>query len=248
MRNIDFEQYSYLQDTYLRHFHLDLPEGTVDTYEQIIYFKTILKNILPNKQVLNKLLNVVIARIENKKRFQKLALITLIRHHSNIDDIDEKITDKLFVIFKELISTASEAIEWKLTALIKDKELSEENICWLIDNSEKSTHIVNRLLRYPKPNRRISNWADYCLKNNILNDRLSELIGVKLNFNKKFKHKDKIAFVWGVHYSKLDIETKKDLLLKNTNKNSFIEVLKISERNSFFDIISFFFHEFNKVT
>lgn len=247
MRNIDPEQYSYLLDTYLRHFNLDLPEGTVDTYEQIISFQAILKNILPSKEVLNKLLNVVITKIENNKRFQKLALVTLIRHHSNVDDIDKKTTDKLFFLFKELISTASEAIEWKLTSLIKDKELSEENICWLIDNYEKSTHIVNRLLRYPIPNRRISNWADYCLKNNILGDRLSELIGLKLNFNKKFKHKDKIAFVWGVHYSKLDLKTKKDLLLSNTNKKNFIEVLKICERNSLLDVISFFFHEFNKV-
>jgi len=246
MTKLTAEQYSFLEEIYLRHFPIDLPEGALDKYEQIILFKDILKNVLPNKEILNKLLDTAIHRIENRKRFQKLTLIKLIRHHSNIDNLDDKIKGKLFDIFKYLIITASEDVEWKLTSLLKDKELAEDNIRWLIDNYENSKHIVNRLLRYPVSNKLIYKWADYCLQNKKLEDRLSELIGIKLNYNAKFKHKDKAAFVWGIHYSKLDVDTKKDLLLRNINKDNFIEVIKISERNCFFDIIAFFYQEFNQ--
>ncbi len=246
MTKLNAEQYSFLEEIYLRHFPIDLPEGALEKYDQIILFKDVLKNVLPNKEILDKLLNIIIYRIENKKRFQKLTLIKLIRHHSNIEILDDATKNKLFKIFKHLVFTASEEVEWKLTSLIKDKELTDDNIKWLVDNYENSKHIVNRLLRYPVSHRLIYNWADFCLKNEKLNDRLSELIGVKLNFDKKFKHKDKVAFVWGIHYSKLDVDTKKDLLLRNTTKDNFIEVVKISERNSFFDIIAFFYQEFNK--
>ena len=246
MTKLDTEQYTFLEEIYLRHFPIDLPKGALDKYEQIISFKYLLKNILPNKEILNKLLDITIYRIENNKRFQKLTLIKLIRHHSNLVNLDDETKGKLFNIFKHLIITASEEIEWKLTSLLKDKELAEENIQWLIENHENSKHIVNRLLRYPVSNKIICDWADFCLKTEKFEDRLSELIGIKLNLNKKFKHTDKVAFVWGIHYSKLNTDIKKDLLLRTTNKDNFIEVVKISERNSYFDVIAFLYQKFSQ--
>lgn len=137
-------------------------------------------------------------------------------------------------------------IAWSLSVTIKDVELSQENINWLIENYEISEHLQNRLLRYPRPNKAITAWRDKRLKKKDLDNRLSELIGLRLNFDTNFTFEDKISLIWGIHYSKLTDKRKKELLLKHLTDDNFEEFIKICEKNNFTDIISQLYNDIGK--
>ena len=46
-----------------------------------------------------------------------------------------------------------------MSRLIKDQFLDDESIKWLTDQWSHSVHLVNRLLKDPVPNNRITEWA-----------------------------------------------------------------------------------------
>ncbi len=238
------EQYQFLEDSYLRNFPIEIPEEWLRDYRSIVTYKDLIKRTVPNEKVLNRLIEVVIERIRTHQRFQRLLLIKLIKQNIQKEYLDKETTDNLFFLFSSLIVGAQNEIAWKLTTLIKDLELDEAQVKWLIENYKSSEHIVNRLLRYPKVDRQISAWGKDCMKKHELEGRISELIGLQLNTNVSFKYKDKVAYVWGVHYSKLDEGTKKDLLLKATSLRTIVEIIRICERNQFLEIIEFYYDKF----
>lgn len=236
-------QYQFLEDVYLRHFPIDIPDECLESYESIISHKDLLRRTKPSEKILHRLLDILIERISKNLRYQKLTMVKLIKQQLHPELMTDEVINRLFFIFQSLIVDATDEVAWKLTMTIKDIELGDEQIIWLVDHYEKSNHIINRLLRYPKANKTIYRWAQKCLDNAELENRLSELIGIQLNFNIKYKHKDKIAYVWGIHYSKLDERSKKDLLLKAITVKTIDEVIKICERNLYMDIVEFLYSE-----
>ncbi|HMR90630.1 MAG TPA: hypothetical protein PKD51_20860 [Saprospiraceae bacterium] len=243
MRKLTLDQFHYLENIYLKYFPINIPDEILNNYKAIIEYKNVIKYAKRDKRTLNCLLDVVINKINLNQRFQKGTLIKLIRWQSDKTLVDPVISDKLFYIFKSLITNINEEISWSLSVTIKDIELSEENIEWLVHNYDKSIHIQNRLLLYPKPNKIITEWANKRLKQGDLDNRKSELIGLKLNYNSNFSIKNKESLLWAIHYSKLNVERKKELLLKHTNSDSFEELIKICEKNKFIDIIERIYNE-----
>ncbi|KFE97886.1 hypothetical protein [Chryseobacterium luteum] len=235
---LTIEQFILLENYYLRHFPPHIPDEILQDYKTILEYKDIIKYTKPEKRILNYLLDTAIKKINNNQRFQRITFIKLIRWQWEKAFIDNVISDKLFFIFKSLITEVNETISWSLSVIIKDIELSQNNIEWLIDNYAISEHIRNRLLRYPKPNKAITIWCKERLQRKDLDERLSELIGLSLNFNIKFTHKDKTSLIWGIYYSKLSDNLKKELLLKHLTTDNFEELIKICERSNFIDIIS----------
>ena len=65
----------------------------------------------------------------------------------------------LFDIYREIIFKSREDMQWCLSRLIKDQTLDDVSVTWLIDHWSESTHIINRLLLYPKANPKITNWC-----------------------------------------------------------------------------------------
>lgn len=238
---IHAEHHEILENAFFRNFPTQIPYEYLESYSSILKNKKLIKYAEPDLNILISVLDVVIELLKLKTRFQKLTLLRLIKHHLPSTNIQFETTEKLFFIFQELIIGASEELGWKLTMLIKDIQLSNEQIDWLIANYSDSLHIVNRLLRYPKPDKSITKWAKERLKQNDLNERLSELIALQLNFNKNFKHKNSLAYVWGIHYSKLDDKVKKDLLLRATTNKTIIDIVAICERNNYLDIIALYY-------
>ncbi|MEC4036912.1 hypothetical protein [Myroides odoratimimus] len=236
------EQFILLEKTYYQHFSNDIPVEIFQDYKSIIKNKELLRYASPDQRILNNILDVAIGKMKHKQRFQKITFIKLIRCQCENIQVDSTTGDKLFYIFKSLISTVNDKISWSLSVTIKDKVISQENINWLIENYEISEHIQNRLLRYPFPNKAITKWANQRLKKKDLNERLSELIGLKLNFDTNFSCKDKTKLVWGIHFSKLSEELKKELLLKHVTTENLEYVLEICDRNSFTDIIHNLYH------
>lgn len=240
------EQFILLENSYLRHFPTHIPDEIFQDYKTILKYKDLIRYAKPDKRILNHLLDTVIEKIKSNQRFQKITFIKLIRWQCDKSFIDSKTSDKLFFVFKSLINEVNESIAWSLSVTIKDIELSQENIDWLIDNYEISEHLQNRLLRYPKPNKAITSWCDQRLKKKDLDNRLSELIGLRLNFDTNFTYKDKTSLIWGIHYSKLSNKTKKELLLKYLTADNLEELIKICEKNSYTDIISQLYNDIDK--
>jgi len=232
------EQFILLENSYLRHFPTHIPDEIFQDYKTILEYKDLIRYAKPDKRILNHILDTVIEKIKSNQRFQKIPFIKLIRRQCDNTFIDITTSDKLFFVFKSLINKVNETIAWSLSVTIKDIELSQENIDWLIDNYEISEHLQNRLLRYPYPNKAITTWCNQRLEKKDLHNRLSELIGLKLNFDNSFTFKDKTSLIWGVHYSKLSDKSKKELLLKHLTVDNFEEFIKICEKNDFTDIIS----------
>ncbi|HYK75992.1 MAG TPA: hypothetical protein VEV16_03385 [Daejeonella sp.] len=240
------EQFVLLENSYLRHFPTYIPDEIFQDYRTIIEYKDLIRYAKPDKRILNHLLDIVIDKIKSKQRFQKNTFIKLIRWQCDNTFIDSTTSDKLFFVFKSLINEVNETIAWSLSVTIKDIELSQENIDWLIDNYEISEHLQNRLLRYPKPNEAITTWCDQRLKKKDLDNRLSELIGLRLNFDTDLTFKDKTSLIWGIHYSKLTVKKKKELLLKHLTGDNFEELIKICEKNNFTDVISQLYNDIDK--
>lgn len=240
------EQFVLLENSYLRHFPTHIPDEIFQDYKTILEHKDLLRYAKPDKRILNHLLDNVIGKIKSNQRFQKITFIKLIRRQCDNTFIDTITSDKLFFVFKSLINEVNETIAWSLSVIIKDIELSQENIEWLIDNFEISEHLQNRLLRYPKPNKAITTWCKQRLKKKDLENRLSELIGLRLNFDTGFTFKDKTSLIWGIYYSKLPDKTKKELLLQHLTVDNFEELIKICEKNNFTDIISQLYNDIDK--
>lgn len=248
MTEISRENYLILEKCYLTNFPSNIPDEVLKNYKTIIEFKELIKNSIPEKRILNNILDVAITKINNKERFQKILFIKIIRKQIKPEFVDEKITEKLFYIFQSLLNEVNSDISWSLSFLIKDIKLTEDNIKWLIENCDKSEHIINRLLRYPFPNEKITKWGKTCFKNIEFKSRLSELISLQLNFDKNYSHKDKNALLWGIHYSKLDDKTKKNLLINKSDNENFISLIKICKKNNFMDVIENIYLELNKIT
>jgi hypothetical protein len=228
------EQFILLENSFLRHFPTFIPDEIFQDYKSILEYKDLIRYAKPDKRILNRILDIAIEKIKSNQRFQKITFIKLIRGQCDNTFIDSTTSDKLFLVFKLLINEVNETIAWSLSTTIKDIELSQENINWLIDNYQISEHVQNRLLRYPKPNKSITTWSEQRLKKKDLDNRLSELIGLKLNFDNSFTFKDKTSLIWGVHYS------------KHLTADNLEEFIKICEKNNFTDILSQLYNDIDK--
>jgi hypothetical protein len=240
------QQFILLENSYLSYFPNHIPDEIFQDYKTILEYKDLIRYAKPDKRILSHLLDTAIEKIKAKQRFQKITFIKLIRGQCDSTFIDKVTSNKLFFVFKSLITEVNDTVAWSLSVTIKDIELSQDNIDWLIENYEISEHLQNRLLRYPKPNEAITAWCEQRLKKKDLDNRLSELVGLRLNFDTDFTFKDKTSLIWGIHYSKLTDIKKKELLLKHLTDENFEELIKICEKNNFMDIISKLYNDVDK--
>jgi len=231
------DHYRILQAKYLEHFPESFPIDLITNYSDILRFQHYLKNAQPERKILTVLLDAVFQKIERGQRFQKVLILKLILNHMKCEGVDDEILIKVFRIYQQLIFNESDEVCWKLSNLIKNRELLPNQINWLLDNYEASEHILNRILRYPVKNKMITQWAETAINNEELWNRKAEIIGCILNFRPKYRHKDHQAMVWGVYYSKLCSEEKKKLLDKHLFPDNLSEVLKICDREGYTDLI-----------
>jgi hypothetical protein len=180
--------------------------------------------------------DIIIEKIRNKKRFQKDTTISIIRNilrsKSQNINLKKSTVEKLFEIYQSLILIVNEDLCWKLSSLLMEQKLNDDQVDWLINNSDQSVHVLNRLLRYPVKNNTVSNWAYNCIRSMKHNDRKSELIGKVLDFNTDFDYPNRTQWTWGIYYSSLPIELKENLLIDKLNHENFESVIEILLRYS----------------
>jgi len=99
------EHYKFLRDVYLRYFPVDLPDESIKDYSNVILNKDLIKTTSPDERILNKLLDILIEKIQNQQRYQKLTLLKLIQHHLQPGGTSKETIAKLFFVFNALFST-----------------------------------------------------------------------------------------------------------------------------------------------
>ena len=111
--------------------------------------------------------------------------------------------ESLFEIYKHLIIKSREEIQWCLSRILKDQTLDEDCVAWLVEHWADSVHIVNRLLRYPKPHSMIVEWARSRYDASDLSDRRSELVAILLRDEEidTFDGEDPQILAWAIMQS-----------------------------------------------
>ena len=116
----------------------------------------------------------------------------------------------LFAIYRQLILSAREEMQWCLSRLVKDQELDDVDISWLLSHWEESKHLVNRLLLYPVKHPLIDLWARERYDRAELSDRNSELIARLLEVDNlsAFQNEDPTTLAWAMLRSRRTRECK----------------------------------------
>lgn len=238
MKKLSLKSLSILYYQTIQFFPDNIPESFLISYEEILKLENFIKFSSPNKKILHRLLDIVLDLLENNRRFQKFRLVKLIQVHSKFIVVNKTLLEKFFKVYQNLIFNSNAETCWKLSVILKEVILNNQQINWLIENAKENEFIQNRLLRYPQKNKLISNWAKEMMSKNLLESRKSELIGLILNFDQRFLTDNNNNMMWAIHYSKLSPKDKQSLLKKYLTDESLSEFIEVCSRNQFFGLIA----------
>lgn len=106
---------------------------------------------------------------------------------------------------------------------------------------------MNRLLRYPEKNRQVAAWAEQVYKNNKLQDRISEVIGLLIDEDiPTYVSERGNELIWAIYYS-LCSDIKQELLKKYYTQEVLETVLMVSSRLKFPEVMEFILESLNGV-
>lgn len=239
----DEQQYINALHAYLRAKPGKFEKSFFKDYETIIQYSGLLTYSLFDEKFIVRILKIIQPLVDNNKRFRRKWCIKLIKSHLKKRPpkfkLKQTTVNSLFIFYKSQILKVPNELANDLSVILKDIELSDDNIKWLIDNAANSKYILNRILRYPKKSELISTWANYCLKNNLYVDRYSEIIGYALDANEdlELNQSDQNQFVWGIYYSRLGNETKEKMLTNLLSHETADSIIEISERLKLFKLL-----------
>ena len=225
-----------------------LPERSLPRYIQsakdIYEYRNLLKQLLLSEYTLNYLLDIVIASLKNKSRIRTLDCLRVIRAVLRNNpfglEISNEAIRKLFFLHQTFIFHKNEQVCACANVLIKSQRLDDESIAWVIENWEKSEHLLNRLLRYPENHHLIIQWAREIYQSGKLGDRKSEVIGILIGENiPPFIIESGSSIIWAIYYSKVSDEIKQKLLMENFSIESIESLWKVAIRLKLPKVIEF---------
>lgn len=174
----------------------EIPDnGMICNYKDFLKYRAILPYYQFNMKVLDNMVELACKLWNEGKRINKQSVLGLIATYSakNKDrlPINETTSKRIFWLFHETVvldnNNYSEATKDRLNRFankaLKDVILTDEEVMILIKNVHRSKHILNRILRYPVSNRKISSWAETIYSSNLYRKRRAELIGWLLDIN-----------------------------------------------------------------
>lgn len=146
--------------------------------------------------------------------------------------------EKVLHLFKASMLIDHSEAKMCARALIRDKELPDQFIDWLIENWEVSSRIVTTLLRYPIYNKKVINWAIEVFEQESVRSRRSELISLILNDNSSFKVSPKTIVADIEYYIQEDINGYKKYINRLIEDHDHLED-EVGERTKELEEISF---------
>jgi hypothetical protein len=225
-----------------------LPEQSLPKYihssKDIYEYRSLLKQLLLNEYTLNYLLDIIIATVKNKTRIRTLdclkVLRAILRNNPFGLELSNETIRKLFFLHQTYIFHKNEQVCSCANVLVKSQRLDDESISWIIANWEKSSHLLNRLLRYPENNHLLIQWATEIYKSGKLSERKSEIIGILIGENiPAFIQESGSSIIWAIYYAKGSNEIKQNLLIENFRIESIDQIWVVAIRLKLSKVIEF---------
>lgn len=212
-----------------------------DVYEK----RMILKKCYWDYNSFDYLLSIFVDTVEGQSKFIRKAdcfkvLKTVVKYSLSGQQFPKQINDKIFYLYRRFIFSENEEVVWSMSVLLKDQVLENEQIEWLIANCSENEHVLNRVLRYPKTNKQIEEWANKAIESSEFEGRESEICGIliKDSIPKNLKCQDSKVLAWGIYYSKNNDKLKQDLLIEVADSSNIRSITEICYRLNYPRVIS----------
>lgn len=131
--------------------------GQIMTTRDLYEHRTPLKTFIGTDRIVSHIARIMVEAIDDGVRLRTLDCIKVLRSlvkSAQPTALRPHTIDMLFRIYQQFIFRDNENVQWGVSVILKGKVLSDDAIDWLVENSNKSEHIVNRLLLYPEPTQR----------------------------------------------------------------------------------------------
>jgi len=204
-----------------------------------IYMQRFLLRDIPGYDfAVDYLASLVFEALKSKQRLRTYDCLKVIRsivRNRNTKQLSTKITHRLFNLYQIFVFSEREEIQWCVSAFLKDQLLISKDIDWLIENYSRSNHIVNRLLRYPRPTDAIRRWAEEVRSSALLLERHSEVLGLLLpeRFQELRSTEDAAILAWGVYYARANDSEKEEMLMQMASIETVETVMDVAMRLHF---------------
>jgi hypothetical protein len=205
--------------------------STRDIYEN----RRFLKDLPYEEWIVRRIAEIITDSIDKKKRFRQLDCLKVMRSlvkDKNFPPLSKETTSLLFRIYQHYIFCGKDSYEWCASTLLRGRNLADEEIEWMIENWDQSVHLVNRLLRYPSSNSKISEWAKQRYLNSELLDRKSEVMACFIDddFSMLCDKEHPRPIIWAIYYANLSIEQKESMLNTLAGLYREPELIEVSSR------------------
>jgi len=217
------------------------PDSFVSKYlrsvDDVAMHRSILRSCVYSDAAVEHLADLVWDRVSEKKRknllygLQAIKWLLQNRDKRNLRILPSTI-DRLFELYTYFISDRLEEIRWCVSAILKDKPLRQHQVRWLLKNADGSEHIVNRLLRYPRFNPFIRDWARLAIHKPELHKRRAEILG-RLITDKLPPEAESLpgeVILWGIFYSSANLRVKENLIVQCASTENLDATLAICLR------------------
>jgi hypothetical protein len=220
-----------------------LPQYVKDTKDMYEY-RHILKQLLPDDYALNYLLDILLTAVTSGIRFRTLDCLkvvqAILKNNAFGQELNGRTVSKLFFLFKTFVFHKNQEIRACANLLIRFQRLDNKNVSWLVENWDKSEHILNRLLRYPEKHPLITEWAANAYRQGRLKDRQAEAIALLIDEDiPPFVNDDDSVIVWAIYYSRNSDEVKGKLLKERFSLGNLASIREVALRLKLVDVIEF---------
>lgn len=211
----------------------------VTTVKDIYEYRSPLKLLPCSNDTLRYLLNIITTAIHERKRFRQFDCLKVIRaivrngeEQEGLPHLDDDVVRHLFFLYQEYVLVPNEEIQWCISRILRGQILDDDEVRWLILNYKKSSHIVNRLLRYPVRNELIAEWAAEVYKTAELSDRVSEIVALLIDKDvpAMARKQNNSVILWAIYYSHATPADKERLLLRHARVEDLDVVLDITDK------------------
>ena len=174
-------------------------DDIICNYQDFLKYRSILPYYQFNMKVFDSLVDLACKLWNEEKKINKPFLLGLIASYSTKNKdrlpISNTTSRRVFWLFNEMVvlnngnysETTKNRMKSFANKALKNVILTDEEVTVLINNVNRSEHILNRILRHPESNQKISSWVEIIFSSDIYRNRRAELIGWLLDINPDYE-------------------------------------------------------------
>ncbi len=137
--------------------------NTIHSVRDIYLYRAWLKQIAGTDVIISHVSQIMVDALDTGYRMRTLDCLKVL--HSLTKSVEpislrQSTVEKLFRVYQEFIFHSNDSVRWCVSAILKDKIMTDSAIDWLIQKWTLSDHVLNRLLLYPIAHPKIRLWAE----------------------------------------------------------------------------------------